>query len=298
MTSPIVAPERPVDAPTLSPSRAGDFLTCPLLYRFRVLDQLPEPPSLAATRGTVVHTVLERLYDLPASERTPGSAAALVEPVWREMLDDDPELLDLADGDPEESLTEWVAQARRLVARYFALEDPSTLEPAERELYVAAEVASGLWLHGYVDRLDVSPAGDIRVVDYKTGRAPSPGFEARPMFQLQCYALVLWHMTGTLPRVLQLMYLGSDEVLRYEPDEADLRATQRKLTALWRAIARASETGDWRARKGPLCGWCAHQSLCPEWGGTPPPLPVASGTQTDPETGDFLSGPRTPPDEV
>lgn len=54
----------------LSPSRAGDFLTCPLLYRLRVIDKLPEPPSQAATRGTLVHAVLERLFDHPAGERT------------------------------------------------------------------------------------------------------------------------------------------------------------------------------------------------------------------------------------
>ena len=60
--------------PSLSPSRASDFMTCPLLYRFRVLDRLPQRPSAAATRGTVVHSVLERLFDLPAVERVPERA--------------------------------------------------------------------------------------------------------------------------------------------------------------------------------------------------------------------------------
>ncbi len=46
----------------LSPSRAADFMSCPLKYRFRVIDRLPERPSPAAARGTVVHAVLERLY--------------------------------------------------------------------------------------------------------------------------------------------------------------------------------------------------------------------------------------------
>ncbi len=36
---------------SLSPSRAGDFMTCPLLYRFRVIDRIPERPSAAAVRG-------------------------------------------------------------------------------------------------------------------------------------------------------------------------------------------------------------------------------------------------------
>ena len=57
------APRRP----SLSPSRAADFKTCPLLYRFRTIDRLPERTSLAAVRGTLVHSVLERLYDLPAA---------------------------------------------------------------------------------------------------------------------------------------------------------------------------------------------------------------------------------------
>jgi len=62
----------PVIIGALSPSRAGDFMTCPLLYRFRVIDQLPEKPSPAAVRGTVVHAVLERLYDLPAPRTAAG----------------------------------------------------------------------------------------------------------------------------------------------------------------------------------------------------------------------------------
>jgi RecB family exonuclease len=77
-----------------------------------------------------------------------------------------------------------------------------------------------------------------------------------------------------IPRVLQLMYLSGDgEVLRYSPDEADLRATERKLEALWAAISRARETGDFRPRPSRLCDWCRHKALCPEFGGTLPPLP-------------------------
>jgi putative RecB family exonuclease len=112
------------------------------------------------------------------------------------------------------------------------------------------------------------------VVDYKTGRSPGEAFEAKALFQMKFYALVIWRTRGVVPRMLQLIYLGNGEVLRYAPDEADLLATERKVDALWSAISRAQESGDWRPRKSALCGWCAHQALCPEWGGTPPPLPA------------------------
>jgi putative RecB family exonuclease len=62
-------------------------------------------------------------------------------------------------------------------------------------------------------------------------------------------------------------------VLRYAPEESDLLATERKITALWRAIERARTAGDWRPRPSRLCEWCNHKAFCPEFGGTPPPLP-------------------------
>ena len=281
---------------SLSPSRAADFLTCPLLYRFRVIDKLPEARSPAATRGTVVHAVLERLFDLPATERTPERATSLLEPEWRRMLEDDPELHALFADDPDgTALAQWLASAEALVGTYFSLEDPRRLEPAERELYVETVIdvggESGLRLRGYVDRLDIAPSGAVRVVDYKTGKAPGPGFEARAMFQMRFYALVLWRLRGEVPRLLQLLYLGSGEVLRYEPDEADLRATERKLAAVWRAIRRAEQTGNWQPSPSRLCDWCEHRdTLCPAFGGTPPPLP-APRAQPDPQVPLLSGGP-------
>jgi putative RecB family exonuclease len=87
--------------------------------------------------------------------------------------------------------------------------------------------------------------------------------------------------------MLQLIYLGNGEIVRYAPDEADLLATERKINALWQAIDRARTTGDWRPRPSRLCEWCAHRPLCPAYGGTPPPLPAPQ-----------LSVPQLPADSV
>src|SRR6188508_2045855 len=76
----------------LSPSRAGDFLSCPLLYRFRTIDRLPEPFSPDAVRGTVVHKVLEDLFDLPAAERTPEQAGSMLVPAWDALVEQEPDL--------------------------------------------------------------------------------------------------------------------------------------------------------------------------------------------------------------
>ena len=82
--------EQRAGLPSLSPSRAADFKTCPLLYRFRTIDRIPEPPSPDQARGTLVHAVLERLFDLPAGERTLPAAAAMVAPQWERLREETP----------------------------------------------------------------------------------------------------------------------------------------------------------------------------------------------------------------
>jgi putative RecB family exonuclease len=269
---------------SLSPSRAADFMTCPLLYRFRVIDRLPEPPSPAAARGTLVHAVLERLFDEPAAGRTPATARSLLLPQWERLAAAEPELTSLFADEAERAV--WLDEAASMLDRYFTLEDPTRLEPAHREMSVQTVLESGLTLRGYIDRLDVAPTGEVRVVDYKTGTAPREEYEARALFQMKFYALVVWRTTGTLPRLLQLIYLGNGEIMRCSPDEADLLATERKINALWQAIDRARTTGDWRPRKSRLCDWCAHQARCPVFGGTPPPLPVLVPAPAGPADGE------------
>ena len=277
-------------SPALSPSRAADFKQCPLKYRFRTIDRLDEAPSPAAARGTLVHAALETLFDLPARERTPEAAVSLLPDRWSDLVTERPELADMLAGlDAGED--SWFEEAEQLVRRWFTLEDPTRLEPSDRELLVEVDV-EGLTLRGIIDRLDIAPTGEIRVVDYKTGRSPSERFESTAFFQMKFYGLVVWRLTGRVPDLLQLVYLKDAQVVRYVPDEGDLRALERNVHAVWAAIERATETGDWRPKTSRLCSWCDFKPLCPAWGGTPPPLPTgAQERAVDPTvSGSALSG--------
>ncbi len=260
--------------PALSPSRAGDFKQCPLLYRFRAIDRLPEQPSRAQIRGTLVHAVLERLYDLPAPQRSVEAARELVGPVWEELCAALPDLVgQLFDDAEDPELPLWLESAAVLLEAYFRLEDPRRLEPEARELLVETELASGLLLRGYIDRVDVAPTGEIRVVDYKTGAAPRQAGEVAALFQMKFYALALLQERGVVPAQLRLLYLADGEYLSYEPDEPELRRFEHTLEAIWSAIRTAGETGDFRPNRSRMCDWCSHKALCPAWDGTPPAYP-------------------------
>jgi putative RecB family exonuclease len=263
------AEEAPRRVPGLSPSRANDYLQCPLLFRYRVVDRLDEPASAAAVRGTLVHAVLEHLFDLPAGARTLDAATSLLEPTWQTLLKADPRCAEVV---PEGGSEAWFASATALLGTYFTLEDPNRLQPAERELAIRLELEEGFELRGIVDRLDVAPDGALRVVDYKTGRSPREGFESSALFQMRFYALLLSRLRGRIPAMLQLVYLGDGVLLRHVPDEAELAGTERRVRAIWSGIQDAARHGDFPPRRSALCDWCAHQALCPAFGGTVPPL--------------------------
>jgi putative RecB family exonuclease len=267
--------------PALSPSRAADFKQCPLLYRFRAIDRLPEPPSTAQLRGSVVHAALERLYALPALQRGPDAAPALVTQAWERLIATQPELsTELEPGERDQLLTE----ARALLSGYYRLEDPRRFEPQSCEQRVEVELADGTLLRGFVDRIDVAPTGELRVVDYKTGKAPPAAralAEVKALFQMKFYAVALLRSRGVLPTRLRLIYLADGQLLDYSPEHGELLRFEKTLIALWRAIQTAGATGDFRPSPSRLCDWCAHQTYCPAFGGTPPPYP---GWPADPAT--------------
>lgn len=263
----------PRPRPALSPSRAADFKQCPLLYRFRAIDRLPEPPSTAQLRGSVVHAALEQLYGLPAPQRGPDTATALVAPAFDQLIAAEPDLAALLDPAQQAQLLD---EARALLSGYYRLEDPRRFDPQGCEQRVEVELADGTLLRGFVDRIDVGAGGELRVVDYKTGKAPPAAralAEVKALFQMKFYAVALLRSRGVLPTRLRLIYLADGQLLDYSPDHDELLRFEKTLTALWQAIRTAGATGDFRPNRSRLCGWCAHQALCPAFGGTPPPYP-------------------------
>lgn len=254
----------------LSPSRAGDYKQCPLLYRFRAIDKLPEPKSIAQVKGTLVHAVLENLHGLERAERTYPRAVKMLKPEWEKMVDADSELLELV---PESETLDFLVEARSLVKGYFVMENPVGFDAHECEMFVDTVLPNGVPVRGFIDRVDVAPTGEVRVVDYKTGKKPIPRFSEQARFQMLFYALVWWRMFDQIPAQLRLMYLKVSDDMVMSPNATELNYFERDLGSLWSQIIRDVRSGDFQPKTSKLCDWCAHQSVCPAFGGTPPEFP-------------------------
>lgn len=267
VSDPVSGPTGPVfTAPVnLSPSRVASFTSCPLAFRFSSIERLPEPPSLPATRGSMVHRALELFFLNPPPGRTRDALGAATDQMFDEyQTHDDLVGLDL----DERALEQLRRDCTALADNYLEMEDPASVNEIGLEIRLEATI-DGIGLRGIIDRLDRTAEGELVVTDYKTGRAPGPNYERASLAGVSFYALLCEQVLGQRPSSLRLMYLKSKQTITTEPTDQSLRFLMTRTKAVFDAIGRACSTGDFRARPSGLCRSCAFQRWCPEFGGDP-----------------------------
>jgi len=251
---------------SLSPSSMGTFTTCPLSFRFSYIERLPEPPSPPASKGTLVHLALQHLLWRPPAERTLEAALSDLDRAVAEVAAH-PYFADLDLTD--EQRAQFHDDADQLVRRYFELEDPRDINVLGVELRVCAETAEGVLIRGIIDRLEIGADGELVVTDYKTGSAPSEGWEQKSLAGVHIYSLLCERMFGRRPARVQLLYLSKPERIVTSPNDQSLRGVEMKSDAVMRAVRTACARDDFRPRTSALCSFCSFQEFCPEYGGRP-----------------------------
>ncbi len=257
-------PSVPRPPKSLSPSSVSTFRYCPRAYRYSYVDRIPQPPTIAASKGTLVHRALELHYERPAAERTPealaiDSATAAIE--LRPM----PEFVGLELTD--EGWETFVHDADVLAQRIFQIEDPTQIHPIGLELKMETS-NNGATLRGIIDRLELDEEGELVVTDYKTGSVPGERFEASKLQGVHFYSVLCDAVLGKRPARVQLIYLSKPEAIIATPSEQSVRGAKQKIGAIWTAVERAYTNNDFRPNPGKLCQWCSYRDRCPAVGGT------------------------------
>jgi len=261
---------------SLTPSKVSTFKECALAFRLSVIDKVPEPPSLQAFKGTVVHRALELLmWEEEQGARTPTVAVEKLERALDELLAG---AEGTALGLAGEQVDELAEDARALVANYFVLEDPNRVRVIGTELRLQVDMnapadddgtVSRFRLRGIIDRLELNEQGELIVTDYKTGRAPGQSHEQARLGGVHFYALLCEQVLGRRPAMVQLFHLREPLAICSTPDDQSINGLERQATAIWAAVKRACLLDDFRPKPGRLCDWCGFHAYCPAWGGDP-----------------------------
>lgn len=255
---------------SLSPSKVAQFQQCPLAFRFASIDRLPQKPKRHTFLGTTVHAVLEELYwAYEPNERTPETCAQIADATCA-RLSSDPEWLELEAAGA--SLADLVTDVKRLSENLFVLENPASIHPIGTELTVAAHF-DHVFVRGIIDRLERTPEGDFVVVDYKTGKPPSPRFASGMMSGVEFYATACEAILGVRPVRIELLYLAKP--IRYSQSTTNTmtRSVQQRAKGVWTAIEKSAKVGVFRPNPSKLCDWCDFRAYCPAQGGTLPEVP-------------------------
>jgi putative RecB family exonuclease len=250
---------------SMSPSRVEAFTSCPMAFRFASIEKLPEPPSAHMTKGSLVHRVLELLYMQPAAARTRVSAGpAFAQAVAEYQADPEFIMLEL----DEEQKQAFLEDCWSLTQAYFEMEDPAAVREIGLELRLEAQVGD-LTLRGIIDRLELDADGKLVVVDYKTGRAPGLRYEQSRLSGVHFYSFLCEAVFGQRPAAIRLMYLRTGETITAIPSAQSVKFITTRTKAVWNAVEKACQTGDFRPKPGALCTSCAFQPWCPAFGGDP-----------------------------
>ncbi|MEP7024562.1 MAG: PD-(D/E)XK nuclease family protein [Actinomycetota bacterium] len=299
-----------------TPTRLNTWLDCPRRYRMTYLDR-PAPPKgppwAHNSVGASVHNALASWWRLPLAGRTVSAAGQLLERGW------------LTDGfaDPAQSATQR-AKARQLVERYVAGLNPAD-EPAGVERTVAARTDL-IAFSGRIDRLDrrrpsaaastaspaqgtstASPAaGELVVVDYKTGRHELTVHEARSSMALALYALAAGRVLRQPCLRVELHHLPTSRVLAWQHTPESVQRQLGRAEDIAQECAAADEQyrdGTAAARQdevfpprpGPFCGWCDYRAHCPEGMAAAVPRLPWDGLADDEPAGPSAVPPPRPP---
>lgn len=213
----------------------------------------------------MVHRVLELLYTQPAASRSLQTVGPAFEQAVAEYRLD-PEFTMLALDEAQEQA--FFADCWSLTQAYFAMEDPATVREIGLELRLEAQVGD-LTLRGIIDRLELDGNGELVVVDYKTGRAPGLKYEQSRLSGVHFYSFLCEAVFGQRPAAIKLMYLRTGETITATPSAQSVKFITTRTTAVWKAVEKACQTGDFRPKPGALCTSCAYQPWCPAFGGDP-----------------------------
>ena len=251
-----------------SPSSINTYKQCPRKYYYHYIATLPTKKSIHLVRGTVVHEVLEKFFDIDSSllnHTTLSShlrthAQSLFLQSWKQHQH---EIKKYVNSDQEkfffsESLLMVFNWVDHFVVRIKSI--PGNLPAIFQQLTPQREIgfrSDSLSVCGYVDAIEQTPQ-EIRIIDYKTNANLDMSDEQR--LQLAIYALLYHEKHGIMPHKAGIFFLRSKP--KFITVTNDLLAEATREIEYIHQNTQSVKIDDYPLKPGPLCKTCDFYKIC------------------------------------
>jgi DNA helicase II / ATP-dependent DNA helicase PcrA len=233
----------------LSASAVDSYERCGLQFKLDRDWRLAAKPAAAMQYGAAMHRVLKTYFDSVQMGR-PKSDDELVALFCTDLADSKIH----EDYQHELYQKQGIEQLRAFLSAMRAGTPPKVLHTEQPFEVRVGDVA----VVGRIDRIDSSPDGAVTVIDYKTGKARDQE-AADASLQLSLYAIAAAEKWGYKVGALVFYNLEESVPVSTTRNEADLLVARERVQAAAEGIA----AGDFAARPGLHCDFCAYRSLCP-----------------------------------
>lgn len=237
------------------------YRNCPLKYKYREVDKIPEPKSKEAVFGTLIHSVLKLIHTPSLLPPSLEQALDYFSKGWNS---------EVYENEMEERAA--FSQGVTIIQNYYSHNKPSDYTIVDLESRFAIEIGDGTpstvgkhIVSGIIDRIDKTEDG-YEIIDYKTTRKMPSQDKVDNDIQLSIYLKAfLNRYPKEIDRIdkitVSLYYLKHGVKLSSKRTLEQLVVLEKTFLDVIKYI----EEEKFDPILSPLCDWCGYQKICPLW---------------------------------
>ena len=265
----------------LRQSTIKDWLSCPLMFRFRHVEKIkPAYRGVAAIHGSALHLAIDRLHSLDLR----GNVGDVYRDALKEVLDQESEIPVAWKKSKAEDMLGMEAHAAEILAGYCNRAENRTCQLLYSEVQFKVKVG-GHELTGTIDQVRQNPSGEVDLVDLKSGMQRPKAVALQRDWQLSLYAYALKHgwllINGSWVRVrisvdrAVIYHLRAHERYKRKSKYGQVAAEKGRPLIVCQKTTWDHQrfkqdllniikmmTKDWPFPNPTSCGFCAYQTVC------------------------------------
>ena len=258
-------------------SALDTYQTCPLKFKWQVLDRIKTADTKEAIFGNAAHAALKFMFTRSPLFPTLDEVIDAFRNIWQEKKARSPFIWnDIAKQETpwDENEAEAYLENGISMLKKFYKENPPwnfnvlNLETRFDVILEDSKTKAQHILAGIMDRIDKNPDGSYEIIDYKTASRMPVQEKVNQNLQMSIYHLGLikqWPHLENADIKLSLYFLKHGEKITTRRAKKDLEATKKNIISLINEIQERQKTNDFPPTPSALCGWCGYRPICPMW---------------------------------